>query len=72
MDGLVSEMKQMVGQRTGQLDTNDSVKEYWQTLDRVVFVDSTWQTANQILRDERIKALKSVKLKGSAQTHFWR
>ena len=72
MEELASEMKQLASQRVGQPDTSGSVEECWKTLDRIVFVDSTWTTTGTILRNERIKALKSVKLMGNAQTHFWR
>ena len=65
-------MKQLASQKASQLDADASAEECWKSLDRIVFVDSTWQTAGSILRDKRITALKSVKLTGAAETHFWR
>lgn len=43
----------------------------WDLLDKVVFIDSTWQQTNRILVDETIQKLTCVKLT-NAVTCFWR
>lgn len=40
-------------------------------IERVVFIDSTWQQCHQIVTDEKLKELQRVKLE-KAVTHFWR
>ncbi|XP_023669809.2 tRNA-uridine aminocarboxypropyltransferase 1 [Paramormyrops kingsleyae] len=40
-------------------------------LQKVVFIDSTWNQTNKIISDERLQALLRVELK-TRKTHFWR
>eukprot|EP00731_Ephydatia_muelleri_P007814 Em0004g152a len=43
----------------------------WDLLDKVIFIDSTWQQTHRILIDEKIQKLTCVKLT-DAVTCFWR
>ena len=62
-------MKQLVIKKasTGSFENGD----LWRGVERVVFIDSTWQQTSGILRHEAVRSLTCVKLT-AADTQFWR
>ncbi|KAL1007566.1 hypothetical protein UPYG_G00088450 [Umbra pygmaea] len=53
-------------EKNGQIETSRAC-----VLQRVVFIDSTWNQTNRIITDERLQALLRVELK-TRKTCFWR
>jgi len=54
-------------------ENTPSVSDFndFQSIKRVVFIDSQWHAAGKILRDEKVKKLKTIKITHQ-ETHFWR
>ncbi|XP_065114019.1 tRNA-uridine aminocarboxypropyltransferase 1 [Paramisgurnus dabryanus] len=50
---------------------NDEAETHTCPIQRVIFIDSTWNQTTRIITDERLQALPSVELK-SRRTCFWR
>ena len=56
---------------TVSLDNKENISQYLHILDKIVFIDSTWNQCHKISEDPRIRGLPRVMI-NSRNTLFWR